>query len=418
MTAQAFWNSRIQFFNICAVYYAVQLVRCVLLSFAVSAFVFTLRKTVLKNRVFLKGALWSLFIPVLFVGRMKFFYENRTGIMLFSGFTGMCMNHVWICRLYLCGVFLYAALLFYRRRKLKKIVAGMEKRKVDGTVIYVTKTPVTPSATGVFRPKIVMPEVILKGYDRKEFQTILLHEKTHIRLGHLLFNLLWDILRALLWLNPFLAAGTKYLREDMEEICDLVTIKRSDGKAYAYGQLLLKSMRVLQAESKSFNMYATFAGDREYQSVRQRMIKIARYKPYREITAVGTLIAAILCMAGVILLLQNVSYGRCNPLDSIVVYDMGTGTELISDGEALRKAASYDESHIYVNTKVFQELIGNSTVSSEDICFYVGGYYKLPGIGAGGGGFGYLETGDSENGILKIGYTEPEDILGRILKML
>lgn len=82
------------------------------------------------------------------------------------------------------GVFLYAALLFYRRRKLKKMVAGMEKRKVDGTVvIYVTKTPVTPSTVGVFRPKIVMPEAILKGDAGKEFQTILLHEKTHIRLG-------------------------------------------------------------------------------------------------------------------------------------------------------------------------------------------------------------------------------------------
>ena len=141
----------------------------------------------------------------------------------------------------------------------------MEKRMVDHTVIYVTKTPVTPSTVGVFRPKIIMPEVILKGYDRKDFQTILLHEKTHIRLGHLLFYFLWDILRALLWLNPFLAIGTKYFREDMEEICDWVTIKRSKGRAYAYGQLLLKSMRVLQAESKDFNMYATFTGDKEYQ---------------------------------------------------------------------------------------------------------------------------------------------------------
>lgn len=64
------------------------------------------------------------------------------------------------------------------------------------------------------------PEVILKEYDQKEFQAILLHEKTHIRLGHLLCYFLWDILRVLLWLNPFLGIGTKYFREDMEEICD------------------------------------------------------------------------------------------------------------------------------------------------------------------------------------------------------
>ena len=417
MTAWVFWDSGIHFLNSCSVYYVVQLVRCMLLSFVVLAFVFTLRKTALKNRVFLKGALWCLFIPVLFVGKMKFFYENRIGVRFFSWLTEMCMNHIWICWLYSCGVSVYAALLFYRRRKLKKMVAGMEKRKAGGTVVYVTKTPVTPSTIGVFRPKIVMPEAILKGYDGKELQTILFHEKTHIRLGHLLFYLLWDILRALLWLNPFLSIGTKYFREDMEEICDWVTIKRSEGKAYAYGQLLLKSMRILQAESKDFNMYATFAGDKEYQSVRQRVTRIAAYKPYKGAVAVGTLIAAMLCVAGIVFWTQNVSYDRYNPIDSIVVYDMGTGTELISDGEALREAVSYDESYIYIKAETFQELIKDSTVSSENICFYCSGYYKLPGIG-GGGGSGYLETADLENGILKIEYVKQENIFVRIFKTI
>lgn len=293
----------------------------------------------------------------------------------------------------------------------------MEKRKVDGTVIYVTKMPVTPSTVGVFRPKIVMPEAILKGYDRKEFQTILLHEKTHIRLGHLLFYVLWDILRILLWLNPFLAVGTKYFREDMEEICDWITIKRSEGKAYAYGQLLLKSMRVLQAESEDFNMYATFAGDKEYQSVRQRVTRIARYKPYKGIAAVGTLVATTLCVACVVFWMQNVSYDRYNPMDNIVVYDMGTGTELVSDGEALREAVSYDENYIYIKVEAFQELIRDSAISSKNICFYCSGYYKLPRIG-GGGGCGYLETADLENGILKIEYVKQKDIFDRIFRML
>ena len=222
----------------------------------------------------------------------------------------------------------------------------------------------------------------------------------------------------MLWLNPFLVVGTKYFREDMEEICDWVTIKRSEGKAYIYGQLLLKSMRVLQAESEDFNMYATFAGDKEYQNIRQRVQRIAGYKPYREIVAVGTLITVMLCSAAAFLWMQNVSYERFNPIDSITVYDMRTGTELISDGEALREAVSYDESYIYIKTETFQELIRDSTIPSGNICFYCGGYYKLPGIGGGGGGCGYLEIADLGNGILKIEYEKHEDFLGRILKVL
>lgn len=72
------------------------------------------------------------------------------------------MKHGWICWLYLCVVFLYAAFLFYRRRNLKKWIVGMEKRKVDDSSVYVTKMPVTPSTIGAFRPKIIVPEVMLE----------------------------------------------------------------------------------------------------------------------------------------------------------------------------------------------------------------------------------------------------------------
>ena len=141
--------------------------------------------------------LWGLFIPVLFVGKIKFFYENPIGAISFSRWTEICKIHVWINWIYLCGIFVYAARLFYRKRKLKKLVAGMEKREVAGICIYVAKMPVTPSTIGVFRPKIGMPEIMLKEYGQKDLQTILLHEKTHIQLGYLLFYFLWGILRVI-----------------------------------------------------------------------------------------------------------------------------------------------------------------------------------------------------------------------------
>lgn len=87
MTVQEFWNSGINFLNLCAVYYVTQILKCVQISFIVFAFVYFLRKTLLKNRVFLKSMLWSLFIPVLFAGKIKFFYENTIGILLFSWWT-------------------------------------------------------------------------------------------------------------------------------------------------------------------------------------------------------------------------------------------------------------------------------------------------------------------------------------------
>lgn len=417
MTVQEFWNSGIQLFNLCAVYYVVQIVRCVQISFIVFALIFTLRKTILKNKVFLKGALWSLFIPVLFIGKMKFFYENSIGIKLFSWLTAICMSHTWICWIYLCGVLIYAALLLYRRNKLKKMVADMEKRKVDGTVIYVAKIPITPSTIGVFRPKIVMPEVILKEYDRKEFKTILLHEMTHIRLGHLLFYLLWDMLRALLWFNPFLAIGTKYFREDMEEICDWVTIKRSEGKAYDYGQLLLKSMRVLQAESEDFNMYANFVGDKEYQNIRQRVTRIAQYKPYNWIVAVSTFVASILCAIGTVIWVQSISYDKYNEDESILVYQYDSeNITLLDNDNSLNQMIFFDDSYVYIDRKSFESFLHKNNATGE-IYIVFGGFYKLPGFVSVGFSCCY-EPGLEDNEV-KIPYEKPmNDWKIKLLKML
>lgn len=414
MTVQGFWGS---FFNLCAIYYTIQLIRCALISFVVFAFVFLLRKTLLKNKIFLKGALWSLFIPVLFVGKMKFFYENTIGILLFTWWTGICINHVWLCWLYLCGVFAYAALLFGRRRKLKKIVAKIEKREIDGTSIYVADVPVTPSTIGVFKPKIVMPEVMLKGYGRNELRLILLHEKTHIRLGHLLFYFLWDGLRALLWLNPLLAVGTKFFREDMEEICDFVTIRQSGGKAYAYGQLLLKSMRVLQAESEDFNMYAAFAGDKGYWDIRRRVARIARYRPYKRMMAVGTSIAVLLCVMGAVVWIQGISYHRYNESDIMFTYGYDGGdVTFFDDSDALRRMISYDDSYVYVDREAFEDYLRKNNAAGE-ISIVFGGFYKLPGF-VGAGCSCYYEPSSGEKTV-KIPYENPSDNwMVRLVKML
>ncbi|RKJ48993.1 M56 family metallopeptidase [bacterium 1XD42-8] len=417
MTVQEIWDSGAGLLNFCAVYYVIQLLKCVQISFMIFAFVFLLRKTFLKNKVFLKGVLWSLFLPVLFVGKIKFFYENIIGAILFSWWTEICKIHVWINWVYLCGIFIYAARLFYKKRKLKKLVAGMEKREVEGTFIYVTKMPVTPSTIGIFRPKIVMPEVILKEYDQKDLQTILLHEKTHIQLGHLLFYFLWDILRVMLWLNPLFTMGTRYFREDMEEICDLVTIQRSRRKAYTYGQLLLKSMRVLQAENEHFNMFATFAGDKEYQNIRQRLTRIAQYKPYKRIAVVRILIVAILCIAAMVIWIQNISYDRYNE-DSVMFaygYD-GKNVTFFDTNHVLQQMISYDDKYAYVDREAFENYLEENNAKG-DIFIVFGGFYKLPGVG-GIGCSCYYEFGSKEQ-VAKIPYENPmSDWRVKLLKML
>lgn len=384
--------------NFCIFYYVVLLVRCALVSYGVFVVVVILRKTILKNNVFLKGTVWALFIPVLFAGKMKVFDESRIG-MVFSNYLRIIgIKYVWACWLYIGIVFLSAGLLFYKRRKLNKLVADMRTGKVNGTSVYVSDIPVTPFTVGVLRPKIVLPEIMLKEYDGQELQTILLHEKIHIRLGHLLLYLLWDILRVLLWINPLLTVGTRYFREDMEEICDWITIQNSQGTAYTYGQMLLKSMRILQTECKNFNMFPAFAGDQGYRNMRQRVIRIAGYKPYKQIGVIGILIAVIFCVAGFILGINTVSYGRNIKDVHVLVYGYKNGdVTFIDNSNELCRMITYDDNYVYVDSEAFDRFMHENNVDG-DIYIVFGGFQKLPGIGGFGNACLY-ENDEKENAV-------------------
>lgn len=417
MTLQQLWNSGIRFLDLAVVYFALQLVRCAVISVAVVALILIVRQTVLKNCIFLKGAMWGMLLPVPFMGRMKFFYENWLGVKLFSWLTVFFMRNLWVCRLYLLGVLLCAAVLFRRRRRIGKMAAGMEKRRVNGTAVCVTRLPVAPSAVGAFRPVIVMPEVLLAQSGEDEIRMILLHEKTHIRLGHLLFYVLWDMLRALLWPNPLLFAGMRLLREDMEEICDRVTIQRSRGDAYRYGQLLLKSMRILQSKKACTDGYAAFTGNHAYANVRRRIGRIVRFRPYRRLTAFSVWILALAGVLGTVLWTHNVSYGRYTESEYMVLYEMETETKLTGKNEMFQEAVSYDGRYVYIEPGAFRELMEKGGMPDGHICICFGGYYKLPGIG-GGSNFGYVDVADLQSGMLKIPYDSQEDLFCRILKLL
>ena len=409
MRVQEFMEHMEGFLNFGALYYTIQLVRCALMSAAVFAVVFLLRKTLLKNRVFLKGALWSLFLPILFVGKMKFFYENRIGAVLFTCWTGIFTRHMWLNWLYFGVMFLCFARRLFKRRKLKKLIDGMEQRQIEGTFVYVTRLPVTPFTVGVFRPKIVVPQTILEQYGKEELRAILLHEKEHIRLGHLVFYFMWDILRVLLWINPLLAIGARQLHEDMEEICDWTTIQKNRTDAYAYGQLLLKTMRLLQTENKDFNMYATFAGDKEYRKIRRRVTRIAGYKPYKRGVAFGTLAGAVLLVVVLMAGIRTNSYSRNNENDIVIVYGFDGNNVTFSDtgsSNALHRMISWDDRYVYIDRKCFEQYLQEQNASG-DIFIVFGGIYKLPGVG----GFSYscCYEPNVEGQIVKMPYDNREN---------
>ncbi len=219
----------------------------------------------------------------------------------------------------------------------------------ESTQIYVTDMNVTPFTIGLLRPKIVLPKVIVDRYGRDELNIIIRHEQTHIQLGHLWCGFAWDILRCLLWINPFLTIFLKSFQEDMEDICDRVCIQNSGKEAREYGLVLLKSLRLLRSKIENVPSAPAYFGEKNFVSMKRRMGQIVNFRPYRKRLCRGITAGAALCIVAALMIIYTHSYARCNENNDIMVDKYGEENEIISsDTGKLSKMISYDDHYVYV----------------------------------------------------------------------
>lgn len=404
----------VSFLNFCAVYLVVQLGRSILCSCLILTVIMVLRRTFLRHYVFLRGFLWWMLPLALFVGRLKLFYENPLMVRLFFWWNNLCIEQVWLCHLYLLGIVGSLCSVAYRRKKLKKRILEVQPCQVNDTRIFVWNSAVTPFSAGVIHPVIVMPEVLLEFCGEEELEEILLHEKIHIRLGHLWCYLLWDILQSLLWLNPFLAVSRKYFKEDLENICDCVTIQKSGGRPENYGKLLIKTACLLQREEMEGAV--AFAGEKRYEKFKKRIHTIACFQPYRRgqltCAALGTAAAIMGMMIGI----KSYSYPRYREENKFIAMDCRCENILFSDSEELKQVISVDSRNVSIDASSLEQLFLEHGISEQPFYLGFGGYTKLPGMG-GGGSCVYV---DYEKGgkNLVIPYEKQEDILTMFVKFL
>lgn len=413
------WSQFFSFIDASAIYFSLQLVRCVIFSFALSGLVMLFRKALFSKMIFAKGMIWALFLLLPFMGKMKLFYENDLVVKATWWLTGSIMTYTWISHVYMAGVLISFMYIFGKRIRLRRIVCRMEKRMIGNRFVYITDMNVTPFTVGLLRPGIILPGVMADSYSGDELEAIIRHEQTHIRLGHLWCYFVWDILRCLLWLNPFLKLCLRYFRADMEEICDRVCIQNSGKMAQDYGRLLLKTLKMLRSEQDNASSVVTYAGEKDFEDIRRRMEKIADFRSYRSaLCRSATFVAAVLiCIA--FMGIRSMSYTRCNDLDGILVYEYNpeNGNAVILDSsERLQQMISYDDNYVYIDRAAFEAFLGEKNAEQE-IYIVFGGYQKLPGLG--GSGETCLYQVNSDDKIVRIPYEKAaDDWMTVLFKML
>ena len=374
------WRQLASLINFCAAYYTTQLVRCAAFSFVLIGLVMLLRKIHFSERTFLRGMSWALFLVIPFLGRLKMFYENAAVLKATWRITAVTASWLWGDRIYMAGILVTAICIFGKRIRLQRIVSGMEKVMFENVRIYVTDMNITPFTVGLLKPKIVLPKVMADSYSKDELKSVIQHEQTHIRLGHLWFGFAWDMLRCLLWINPLLTVFQKHFRADMEDICDRVCIQSSRRTAHEYGMVLLKTLKLLSSKSEGTPPAVTYAGEREFADMKRRMGEIASFRPYRKKLCVGMLATAFLMIAAMLLAVHTHSYARCNESRDILVGNYDGEPQVISyDTEELSQMISYDDRYVYVERQAFEDFLEENNAEGE-IWIVFGGFYKLPGL--------------------------------------
>lgn len=374
------WRQLASLINFCTVYYTTQLVRCAAFSFVLIGLVMLLRKIHFSERTFLRGMSWALFLVIPFLGRLKMFYENAAVLKATWRITAVTASWLWGDRIYMAGILVTAICIFGKRIRLQRTVSGMGKVMFENVRIYVTDMNITPFTVGLLKPKIVLPKVMADSYSKDELKSVIQHEQTHIRLGHLWFGFAWDMLRCLLWINPLLTVFQKHFRADMEDICDRVCIQSSRRTAHEYGMVLLKTLKLLRSESETAPPSVTYAGEREFADMKRRMGEIAGFRPYRKKLCVGMAVTAFLMIAAMLLAVHTHSYARCNESRDILVGNYDGEPQVISyDTEELSQMISYDDRYVYVERQAFEDFLEENNAEGE-IWIVFGGFYKLPGL--------------------------------------
>jgi len=125
------------------------------------------------------------------------------------------------------------------RSRLRQIGSRMGVSKVPD--LYVNDRVHSPMLCGLFKSKIVLPQIELT---EEETAGILTHELTHYRRHDLWIQFFGLLVCTLHWFNPFVHLADRWMREEMELSCDeAVLTGHSVSDRSVYGKTMLHILR-------------------------------------------------------------------------------------------------------------------------------------------------------------------------------
>lgn len=190
---------------------------------------------------------------------------------------------IWAARLWIAGVFAWAAYYFYLYLQLKKSLRSAFC--VYGQGYWVSEAASVPFVMPGIPPKIYLPA----GMDQMQQDDILAHERQHIRNLDPLLKCAALLTAIIYWFHPLVWIAVSLFGKDMEMYCDECVLR---GKSLAQRKAYSRTLLEFASKTSGFTLTMNFAKS----NVERRIHHILNVKkPHR---AVCLLLTAFVGMSG------------------------------------------------------------------------------------------------------------------------
>ncbi len=142
--------------------------------------------------------------------------------------------------------------------------------------IVETKKIQSPALFGFIRPRLLLPEGMLKSLTLQELEHIFLHELAHLKRFDIYLGWVMAILQVLHWFNPMVWFAFYRVRADRELACDgLALSTMGTDQPGQYGQTIVSLLERFSRQSRLPSM-AGILEDRS--QIKRRIASIAKFK--------------------------------------------------------------------------------------------------------------------------------------------
>lgn len=162
--------------------------------------------------------------------------------------------------------------------------------------LFISDSIIEPVVLGIWKPVIVMPRGLSQKLTDDEFESVLIHELSHVARRDNLVGVLQMALCCLLWFHPLIWLIKRKLLEEREQACDEAVVRR-ESKPEVYVSGLLKVVRYGLHSQQSAGL-ANAAGTNLSQRVELIMKnKTTKIKGQKWIVGVAFGALCLLCVA-------------------------------------------------------------------------------------------------------------------------